>query len=297
MAKKKITTKYGTSINVDGLTPEEIERVRSIAEDKGAYGAKGQALADTLRRKKKKAGETTPETPAPEEGPRDPAQADPEKEDPGTEGTGDTYAAADSFLEGLFKDFKQLDLSGAPKVLTDNDLLATRQGAYQSIYDTATKDLEKRKAQDLEAQKQELANRGIPFDPANPESLYGRTIGDVQNRYDTLYQDAMNQANLGADTRLQALVNANTAASDAFMNQAKSQYQSQIDAILASSNALQTLMEKYGIDEAKARQIIENKSREKMAKIAARGSGGGGGGGGGEDTGPIIGGTASGFGV
>lgn len=40
-----ITTKYGTKINVDGLTPEQIAKVRSIAEDNGAYGAKGAALA------------------------------------------------------------------------------------------------------------------------------------------------------------------------------------------------------------------------------------------------------------
>lgn len=48
---KFITTKYGTKINVEGLTPEQIARVRAIAENKGAYGAKGAALAKELQKK------------------------------------------------------------------------------------------------------------------------------------------------------------------------------------------------------------------------------------------------------
>lgn len=51
---KNITTKYGTKIDVTGLTPKQVERVRSMAEDNGAYGGKGAALADTLRAKNDK---------------------------------------------------------------------------------------------------------------------------------------------------------------------------------------------------------------------------------------------------
>ena len=54
MANKSITTKYGTKIDVTGLDAKQVEQVRSMAEDKGAYGAKGAALAKQLQEQSKK---------------------------------------------------------------------------------------------------------------------------------------------------------------------------------------------------------------------------------------------------
>lgn len=48
---RSITTRYGTRINVEGLSPEQVAKVRSTAEDKGAYGAKGAALAQNFRQR------------------------------------------------------------------------------------------------------------------------------------------------------------------------------------------------------------------------------------------------------
>lgn len=62
MATKTITTKYGTRIDVTGLTPEQVARVRSVAEDKGAYGGKGAALAKQLQDQNKKSAAPQRET-------------------------------------------------------------------------------------------------------------------------------------------------------------------------------------------------------------------------------------------
>jgi len=294
---KTITTKYGTKINVDGLTPEQVARVRSTAEDKGPYGKKAAALADTLRKKAQSAGGNAatgaPTAPVP----NDPADPN----DPGVKGTGDTYKTVDAFLDAAFQGLQPLDLSGAPKVLTADDLQGQRGKVYDSIYATQTKDLDKRKAQDLEAQKQELANRGIPLnfanDPSNPNNLYSRAIGDVTNRYDTLYQDAANAANAGADQGLATYVDANTKANDQFLKGALGSYQSQLDAISTGGNIIQTLMTKYGIDEATAQAKLQARTQKEIARMnnANRGNGGRSSGDGG--SGVIVGGTAPGFGV
>lgn len=63
---KTVTTKYGTVINVDGLDAAEVKRVLSMAQDNGAYGAKGAALAKTLQQKKAASAATrTPGTVTP----------------------------------------------------------------------------------------------------------------------------------------------------------------------------------------------------------------------------------------
>jgi hypothetical protein len=54
MANKTIKTKYGTVINVQDLTPEEIAKVKNAAEAGGSYGGKGAALADAMRKEKAK---------------------------------------------------------------------------------------------------------------------------------------------------------------------------------------------------------------------------------------------------
>lgn len=279
-----ITTKYGTRINTTGLTPEQITRVRATAENRGAYGKKGATLADTFRKRNATKG---PQTGGPLVAQPDPGELTP-KGDP----IGDTSTTVDNFLEGIFKGLKPVDLSGAPKILTDNDLQATRQSAYNSLYGQATKNLDRNKARELEAQKQELAERGIPYDPNDPNSLYGKTIGGVNERYDTLYSDAENQANLGADSRLQTLAGVNSAANDAFTKNAMAQFQSQLDAASTGGSILDVLMKKYGIDQATAQAKIDDATRRYIARLQNKPRGGGA-----PDTSqdPILGGGAPGW--
>jgi hypothetical protein len=277
---KFLTTAYGTKINTAGLTPEQIARVRATAEDNGAYGAKGAALANQLR---KRTGAT------PGAGKQQPAA-----QDPGTKGLGDTATTIDDFLEGIFKDLKPLDLSGAPKILSADDLAASRQGVYNSIYQQNTQDLQQNRQRDLEQQKQELANRGIPLNFGG-EDLYSKSIADVNKRYDTMDLNARNMANVGADQSLVAQSQVNKTAQDAFLSNATEQFNSQLNAASVGGNVLQTLMQKFGISREEAQAALDRKSREKIARIGAARSGGGGGGT--TDTGPIIGGAAPGFGV
>jgi hypothetical protein len=194
----------------------------------------------------------------------------------------------EAFVNSIFDNAKPLDLSGAPQILTDNDLLKTRQGAYDSLLSSSTETFERDKARDMEAQKQELAQRGIPYDPSDPSSLYGRTVGGVNERYDGMYRQAKDAANIGADSRLSALVGANTAANDAFTQRAMAEFESQW-------TAMEPALAKYGIDEEKKLALKKIQADKWIAKIAARSRGGSGGGGTAPDTSPVIGGTAPGF--
>lgn len=289
-----ITTKYGTKINVDGLTPEQIDRVRAIAEKGGAYGGRGAALADQFR--KQGGGEiSTGQPQRPGKKVRDPSVVNPKKEDPGTQGLGDTGATLDSFLEGIFKNMQPLDLSGAPSILGANDLEGARTQAYESLYALNTRNLERNKARELEDQKQELANRGIPYTPGDAESAYGKAIGGINERYDAEFQDAQNRAIAGAADYASNLAGINKTAQDAFMQQAMGQFQSQLDAASAGGNILNVLMSKYGVDQQTAQEALNRKMQEKIARISASRKSGGGGGDGGSDI--IIGGEAPGFGV
>lgn len=307
-----ITTKYGTKIDTTGLTPEQVARVRAVAENNGAYGAKGAALADTMRKRNSKA--TNPATPAtpttPTTGGGDPNMDNTGgNTDPGTTGLGNTGTTVDNFLEGIFSNFKPLDTSGAPKILTADDLEAQRQTTQDALYRQRTQNLERNRGRDLEAQKQELAERGIPLnfanDPSNPNNLYARAIGDVNDRYNALDREAMDAAITGADQRMATQASVNKTAYDAFMSNAQANYQSQLDAAAAGSNALQVLMSKYGLTQEAAQRELDRKMQEKIAKlnaettkyVANKSHSGGGGGGGGGDGGPIFAGGAPGFNV
>lgn len=282
-----ITTKYGTKINVEGLNAEQIARVRAVAENKGAYGSKGASLAREFQKKNKRAGTTSTQTTQ-------------NQTDAGTKGLGETATNVDDFLASVFAgiDPSGIDLSGMPKILTDNDLQATRESVYNSLLESSTKDLEKDRGRAMEDTEQQLAERGIPInfesDPNNPDNLYARARGDVNSRFDTIKQDAMNAANIGADQRLTAMANVNKAAGDQFMTGAMTEFQSKLDAASTGGNILQQLMTKYGIDQQTAQAKIDAATRKYIANVAARRSGGGGGG---TDTGANFNGVAPGFNV
>ena len=201
---------------------------------------------------------------------QDPSKADPAVQDPGTVGTGDTYTNVDQFLDGIFGNFKQLDLSGAPKILGQDDLAADRTKVYDASYNEATKFTDRDQARALEEQKQELANRGIVYDPARQDSLYAKTVGSVNERFDANKQSAANNARIAADSSAQTAQNLSKTVRDTYTNDAITQYESQLNAATTGSGVLQTLMEKYGLDQQTAQEILNRKSAEKIARETNR---------------------------
>ena len=300
---KTIVTKYGTKINIEGLTPEQVTKVKNTAEANGAYGARGTALANTLRKRNNAAATTatTATNGTVQTGGSDPNMDNTQgNTDVGTTGLGNTGTTIDNFLEGIFSDLKPLDTSGAPQILTAEDLAAQRQTTQDALYRQNTKDLERNRQRDLEAQKQELANRGIPLnfagDENNPNNLYARSIGDVNSRYDTLDNQARDAAITGADQRMSAEAGVNKTAYDAFMTNAQANFQSQLDAAAAGSNALQVLMSRYGLTQEAAQRELDRKMQERIARlnastsryVANRAHSGGSGGGGGDNTSDLF---------
>ncbi len=89
-----------------------------------------------------------------------------------------------------------------------SDLSGQVSKAQNANYDYMTRNLAQQKQQDLEASKQELAQRGIPLDPSS-NSLWGKTIGNINNRYQDLTDQANQQSimlgnqTLGAQTGAQ----------------------------------------------------------------------------------------------
>ena len=81
----------------------------------------------------------------------------------------------------------------------------SRQNAQNAAYDTITKRYDRDRDRDLESAKQEMANRGIPYNPGaafdpNSKDLYGRTIGSINERYSGMKDDASNQAILAGNS-------------------------------------------------------------------------------------------------
>lgn len=168
-------SKRGTVINIpDGLDPKRIKAIKADAD--AGYGTRAQKTADRLGKKTNleampKVTETAPVTPG---GP-------------------------DYFDDkGKIKDPDTVvkNITPTPNM---QDLISSIEKSRQARYDYTTRNFEAQKVAELEAAKQELANRGIPYDPAaatdpNSQNLYGRTIGGInrswQDRYTQADQDA-----------------------------------------------------------------------------------------------------------
>lgn len=191
MANKTIKTKYGTVINVQGLSPEQVAKVRQTAEGNGAYGGKGVALADAMRKKIKKTP-TTPTTPA------DPANAD--------IGVDVNAGAVD----------EDAIAASAPELLGQDDLLADAGKVRDANYAYLSRDFATNKAKELEDKKQELANRGIPLS-GDPNSPYGSAIQQIENKYSDLDFQARNQSIAGGNESISTLSNASIGANQAFI--------------------------------------------------------------------------------
>ena len=220
---KTITTKYGTVINVDGLTPEQVAKVRAISENNGAYGSKGAALAKSLQAKNK-GGTTTPTNTKVAGAPNLGIDGATGQVNPGQA----TTAITNSVQQDYAKNFEsqnptsQTDASGNTQninfdpvtgkttitqnagagLTAANNAFTTaasglanggRQAATDAAYGYITKDYAQNKAREMEAAKQELAQRGIPID-ANSESLWSKTVQGIDQKYQSLDDQAKNQA-------------------------------------------------------------------------------------------------------
>lgn len=208
------------------------------------------------------------------------------------------YAAATAHVESLLGQIQPLDLSGAPKVLSADDLAGQRGSVYQSLYGTSSQNDAEQKSKDLAAANQNLAERGIPFDvasdPTNPNNLYGNTIKDINTQYDQKDQQEKNAANSGADSALSTYVNANVAANQAFAQNAGQQFQSQLDTLSGAGGILGTLTSGYGIDAQSAQNILNNATSKYIANQNNKTSGGGSSSSGGSFTGtPTTGGSVT----
>lgn len=195
-------------------------------------------------------------------------------------------AGLNAFLDAALDGLGALDLSGAPKLLSDGDLERLRTENRDALYAEETKYLDRNRARSLEETKQEMAMRGIAYNPAeafdpNSKDLYGRSIGAIEESYKADQQSALNRATTQADARMGVQVAANKAQRDSFADNAVKGYYSKLDTLNAGGSLLNTIMQKYGIDQATAQQILDRKSNERIAKAGLRARGGGGSGGGG----------------
>ena len=310
---KSITTKYGTKINVDGLTPEQVKQVKAIAENNGAYGAKGAALADSLRKKNagKPAKPTTPAASNPlgidaKTGDVNPNTAtdailtnteqDTQKNfnmnNPGsqTDALGNTQNIEVDPVTGQTKITKSAggSLSAVNNAFTN---AATGLGddgraqARDASYGYLSKDFATNKAQELEATKQELAQRGIPIDPTEG-SLWSKSIKQIDSKYQALDDQARNQSidagnrtyatNVGAVGTLGNTVAGQTPAFTAFAGGTANQGGASLSALQAIAGFN---MERYKTDQAYKLEMDNIAVRRLAASKSGGGSGGGGGGG------------------
>jgi hypothetical protein len=101
--------------------------------------------------------------------------------------------------------------------------------------------VERNKRRELEAAKQELAERGIPIDYANPDSMWNKATGAINQRYDDIDQAASNQAIMGRDASMGALISGQSTARNAFVSGATTvaeNARANLNSSLAASGAL-----------------------------------------------------------
>ena len=309
-----------TKIPTKGLTPDQIAKVKAISSKGGNYGGKGLALAKTFMAQNAKGqgagvGTTTGTTGAtgPDLGINDKTGAinstvatetlsGAEKQDfqtnfntnnPGSQTNADgssqtierdpvtgevkinqTGGGAYNAINSAF--------TGATTGLTDDG----RKAAQDANYSYITQHYAGDKAKEMEAKKQELAERGIPID-ASPGSLWSQTLEGIDRKYQSLDDQAKNQAittgnqtyatNVGAVGTLGNTLAGQSPTFTAFQGATSNQagtLQSALNSI-AGFDA-----QKYATDKTYKAQM-DSIAVEKM-KVAKMGSGGGGGSGSGD---------------
>jgi hypothetical protein len=102
---------------------------------------------------------------------------------------------------GTAQKFKDLATAAAETFNGD----VSRKRAEEATYKTLTSTFETDKARELEDAKQELANRGIPYNPAaasdpNTKDLYGKTLGAINQNYQQRKDEAQQKAILAGNS-------------------------------------------------------------------------------------------------
>lgn len=252
-----IKTKYGTVINTSGLSPDQIAKVREVAEGNGAYGAKGRALADSYRKRNTAKTTPTPETTNPTTTPTATPNA-------GITPVGGAINPAEMF-------------ASAQANWNDDRAKQLRDEAQNAAYSFTTRDYATQKQQELADLEQQMAQRGIPFDPNNPDSLYGKNKSAIDKKYADMEYQAKNLAIQQGNQLYQTETQTNQGAFDSFIN--------------AALGMSQADLAKYGIDQNMIAEAKRLKAQKEAARLAAAGRGGGGGG---QDSGDLI--SPAGFG-
>lgn len=256
-----ITTKYGTKINVTGLSPEQVTRVRKISEDNGAYGAKGAALADAFRKQVAKTPVATTTTDVA-------TGASPVPQN--TSANQSASAAAGGTITSNNVDPGKIDLTGAP-VVGGEDIGKLAGQAADANYNYITRNYATQKKQEMDAAKQELAQRGIPLDPS-PDSLYGRTLAQIDQKYQALDDQANNQAIVARDSSLTATTGVQKTSHDAFLSGIQARSDAELKAAGLSDNMI---IELRKIAATKKIAANQNKTDIQRTQIASRRPGGG----------------------
>lgn len=311
---KYYTSPFGTKIDITGLSSAQVAKVKAQADAK--YGTKAAALADSFRKQATKGTPTSavsPGTPSlginDKTGAINSAVATGTVTDAASKDTSTNFnlnnpgSQTDSFgntqnieVDPVTGQVRIKQVGGAALSAANNAFTAAatnigtgRTQAQDAAYGYITKDYGQAKQRELEAAKQELAQRGIPIDPS-PNSLWSKTIQNIDQKYQSLDDQAKNQA-IGAGNQTYATDAAavgTLAGATQAMNPNFTQYQgatsnqaANLQQLLSTISAAD--MAKYGIDKD---------MQAKLKALAAAKSGGGGGGGGGNSTAPIIGGIA-----
>jgi hypothetical protein len=225
--------------------------------------------------------------------------------------------AIDKFTPG------QVDLSGAPELRTmgDTNIDLSKAPALPQVertvldrgrfedaaYNSLTRNFDRDKGRELELQKQELADRGIPYDPGDTTSAYGRALQGINESWDAKKADASNraftmadsaaltQANIGKSVFDQGLSARgqgvselqtqfqNTTAATTLDNQARGQFVNEaigqhnqpladatgLAALSKDGDIVSQLMTKYGIDkDAATKMAIADKTNATALGVA-----------------------------
>lgn len=84
-------------------------------------------------------------------------------------------------------------VGGSPYQYSMGDYSNERAATEDAVYGRLTKNFDRDMDRELEARKQELYNKGIPYSD-DPNSLYQKQIGDITERYDVAKADARSRA-------------------------------------------------------------------------------------------------------
>lgn len=212
-------SKYGTVINVAGMSPEQLKEVQRTAEANGAYGSKAMALADAFRKKNKASQQT-----------QNPAQNPTQQTNPNIVDDNTGKINENNFY------------SAKPDIYGQN-IAADAEKARTDTYNFLSRNFAGDKQQERDAEVENLANRGIPFSE-DPNSPYQMALKRIDEKYSDLDFQAKNQSTAAANDTISTLSGASKNASDSFLA-----------GVFGMSDAE---LKKYGIDQdfrAKLKQI------------------------------------------